>query len=76
MELKYILTDKGDFAIFTKLSNHSDVRGLHGKVVSAGFCHLVREEEDVEAHIKCYGRSVSLNLESRPEDSDIINKKL
>lgn len=72
-ELKYVVTDKGDFAIFTKLSNHCDVRGLHGKVVGAGFCNFARKADSEQANVHCYGRSVSLGISSREEDEDIIN---
>jgi len=83
-ELKYVVTENGDFAIFSKLTNHCDVHGLYGKVVGAGFCtiavgykpkwELGEEERIVNVH--CYGRSVSLGIESRKEDEEIINSKI
>jgi hypothetical protein len=70
-ETKYIVTDKNDFAIFTDLSKHSDVaRSLFGKPVGAGFCRIQNNR------FICYGESVSLNLESRLKDEDIINGRL
>lgn len=77
MRLKYIVTNNGDFAIFTELSNHSDVaRSLHGKPVGAGFCNLICTIED-EPAIECFGYSATLNLESRGEvDAAIINKHI
>jgi len=76
MELKYIITDKKDFAIFTKLTNHSDVRGLYGRIVGAGFCTFAQEADSHKINIHCYGRSVSLNIHSREEDEVIINKAI
>jgi len=77
IELKYVVTEHGDFAIFTKLSNHSDVaRGLHGRPVGAGFCNIRQKADSEDVNVHCYGRSVSLNLASRPEDEEMINKKI
>ena len=48
---------------------HSEVAALHrrtGQVTSAGFVEFV----DDEPH--AFGRSDSLNIESHPEDSEII----
>ena len=76
-ELKYIVTDKGDFAIFTKLSEHAKIaHQLYGKATGAGFCTIARLTDTDKANIHCYGMSVSLNLESRPEDEGIINSKI
>lgn len=81
-ELKYVVTEHGDFAIFTKLTSHSDVRGLHGKGVGAGFCNIavgykrkweLGEEERI-VNVYCYGRSTSLDLAAREEDEAIIYK--
>jgi len=71
-ELKYIVTKNNDFAIFSKLSAHTDVaRSLYGKPVGAGFCKLFWEDDEIK--IKCYGRSVSLELLSREkEDEEVI----
>lgn len=71
---KYVILDKGFTVglVFSDLLNHSEVaNGIGGKVVSAGFCHI----ED--GRYCCYGESVSLNVESRPEeDARILNKYL
>lgn len=76
-ELKYIVTDQGDFAIFTKLSEHAKIAPhLYGKAIGAGFCTIARQADTDKANVHCYGRSVSSNLESRPEDEGIINSKI
>lgn len=76
--LKYIVTDHGAFAIFNGLQNHSDVaRSLYGKPVGAGFIRIMGDEGTSRASVHCYGRSVSLNLDSRGEiDQDIIHKNI
>lgn len=75
MELKYIITDKDCFAIFSFTADHIDVaHGLWGTPVGAGRCTIKQEAGDVKVH--CYSRSHSLNLESRPEDEGIINHQI
>lgn len=80
MELKYILDSYGNFALFSPVNAHNDMaRGFYQKPVSAGFCRLhtkrtLNEESSIEVH--CYGESMSLHLASRPEDDDIITRKL
>lgn len=82
--LKYIVTDRGAFAIFNGLQAHSDVaRSLHGKPVGAGFVHFINlasDERSESGHtfkLLCFGRSVSLGLDSRGDvDSEIIGKNL
>lgn len=69
-KLKYIVTENGDFAIFTELSSHNEVaRGLYGKPVGAGFAYIVNNK------VTCFGRSVSLKIESRNDkDAEIIEQ--
>lgn len=83
MELKYILDDYGNFAIFSPVNTHSDMaRGMYRKPVSAGFCKIETESIEDKGHRKfrisvyCYGRSVSLGLDSQEGDQKIINDKL
>ncbi len=83
-KLKYILDDYGNFAIFSDTKAHSDIaRGFHFKPVSAGFCtiavgHYIKgtTEEKESVNVHCFGESLSLNLKSREEDEDIINKNI
>lgn len=83
MELKYILGENGNFAIFSKANTHSEMaRGFYGKPVSAGFCqiNIVEDREYMTSivkhtlHVECYGESISLHLKSRNEDSEIITR--
>jgi len=76
MELKYVITDKNCFAIFSTTAEHRDVAtGLWGKPMGAGFC-TIAEGNVRHCNVHCYGKSVSLNLSARPEDEEIINHKI
>lgn len=71
---KYIVFDDGrfeDIVIFSELQEHRDMaRGLPGVVVSAGFIQV-----DDDCH--CYGKSLSLKVESRPErDAQLARRTL
>lgn len=76
-ELKYVVTEHGDFAIFTKLSSHNYVaRGLYGRAVGAGFCTIRQKADSEDVNVHCYGESTTLDLVSRPEDEELINRKI
>ena len=55
--------------IFPSYINHKDIgsKMSSGEVLSAGFCQIS------EGKFSTFGRSQSLNLESREEDSGILN---
>lgn len=61
--------------VFSDLMTHADVaRPLcahRGEPVAAGFCYI-----NDAGRYTCYGESVSLRLESRPEDGAILNRYL
>lgn len=83
-EQKYIITDKGGFAIFSKNSTHIAVaKGLYGEPVGAGFCNFAvgyftnkNGAENTNINIHCYGESLSLHIKSRPEDEELINREI
>jgi SLT domain-containing protein len=59
--------------VFPDLPNHSDVaRSLGGKVTGAGFCFY--NEKDSEWNV--YGKSTSTGLASKPEDAELLNRRL
>jgi len=80
--LKYVITNKGNFAIFTSSTEHLTIgRNLYGKPIAAGFCYFeTKVDPDSNGFIQkiiCYGKSTSLGLASRGDiDADIINKHL
>lgn len=64
--MKYVVF--GDFesaAIFPEWTEHKEVSISEDKPTSAGFVKLTDKAY-------CYGNSVSLGLESRPEDSRFL----
>ena len=72
---KYVINHDGmcEYAdVFPSLLDHSMVaRSLPGKVISAGFVSFG------EGGCSCYGRSVSLDLDSRgEEDSDLVMRQI
>jgi len=81
-EVKYVIVrprgynSDGDRAIlFPEPIPHSSVvHAKVGKAVSAGFCKI--DFCKILDSVKVYGRSSSLDLNSREEDADIIRKTL
>ena len=72
-QAKYIVWDDEfpQAVIFSETINHSDMaRALRmGNILGAGFCNT-----DSDRYI-CYGKSVSLNKQSRgPDDEKVLNK--
>lgn len=78
MELKYVITDTDQFAIFTASQNHNDVAsGMWGKPIAAGFLTFLNGLDGSVKEISCYGRSVSLGLQSRNHfDAAILSRAL
>jgi hypothetical protein len=75
--MKYIIFEYQHPVIFPVVMAHNETAALlrHlGRPTSAGFIRL----DDIGTGMKLYpyGSSISLNLESEPGDSDIINKTL
>lgn len=66
--MKYIRFDVGGFVVWSDDSGiaHSDMAGCNpcGEPISAGFIYFEGNKA------VCYGKSVSLGLESKDEDSD------
>ena len=71
--MKYIVVDNGMYdtpIIFDEATEHSTMLGnVAGTLVSAGFVSFSKEG------LQCFGKSVSLEKSSRPEeDSALINR--
>lgn len=80
-QLKYVITDKREFALFTKASEHKDVaNSLFGTPKGAGFCeldvHYGGRDVPIVNVIECHGESISLGVKSREEDVKIMNEYL
>lgn len=73
MKMKYI-TFKGpicdEIVIFINIHNHSDMAQIMGiqkdELLGAGFV-------DFE-HMRCIGKSTSLGIDSRPADTDLLER--
>ncbi len=75
--MKYIVLDNNQFVMFSTGLVHRDVaRGLDGTPVGAGFCNVMREADSEYANVHCWGESVSLGIESREQDDQIVNRYL
>ena len=70
--------------VFPETIQHISIAsGIRDKVISAGFCSVNKLEKEKElpsgfiqeVEFKAYGKSISLNKESRPkEDTFLLNK--
>ena len=68
MDGKYIKNSDNEIILFPKQIMHSDFRNL--KPISAGFFYY-----ESSNYIVCYGHSISLNLSSDVNDSEIANRQ-
>lgn len=73
LETKYIITENKMPILFTEGQLHSDFK--HFNPISAGFVKITAHMNEPGAFISAevYGGSDSLNLQSKPEDSKLIN---
>lgn len=74
IETKYVIID-GCAIVFSAAVAHSDMVRHHQKVEGAGFVRFYSSKnqwgEDVIS-AKCYGKSISLSIESRGEKDSLI----
>lgn len=67
---KYVrLKQYNSIIIFPTIIEHSSFK--HLEPISAGFCYL-----DVDNVVKCFGKSVSLDLDSMEDDSELATKQI
>ncbi len=80
LKQKYIRTDKNQIIVFSELMEHKDFK--HFNPVSAGFIAIgiklekCGNEDYSVPHCNCFGESISLGLESKPEDSELARKQI
>ena len=72
MNPKYIITKDNDIIIFSAAMNHSDFK--HMNPIRAGFISIGVDKEG-NPDCSCYGRSISLDMESDPQ-KDTLKAKL
>ncbi len=72
--MKYIVFRDESCAIFPDSTSHKEIAG-NKPVKSAGFCIVETYRnnfDDICANVSCYGKSDSLNIESSPNDNNIL----
>ena len=78
-EAKYVIVN-GSGIIFSAAIQHKDMVGHNEKCEGAGFVSFAVEKDSYGDDIivaKCYGKSISLDIESRPEkDSKILTRQI
>ena len=78
-DVKYVIVD-GSAIVFSGAIQHKDMVGYNEKAEGAGFVRFVAEKDpeygDTIVVAKCYGRSISLNVDSREEDSMIVTRQI
>ena len=75
--MKYIVFNEKDFIIIPDYMNHIDVVKDITQVKSAGTVRFYGAKSQAGEYVivaDCYGKSISLGIESKPEeDSDLIS---
>jgi hypothetical protein len=79
-EVKYVIVN-GCAIVFSAAIQHKDMVGYNEKCEGAGFVRFDTETDptygDTIIVAKCYGKSISLGIESRPEeDSRIVTRQI
>jgi hypothetical protein len=73
-EIKYIITKEKNIIVFGEAIKHSEFK--HLEPIRAGFIYF-KKENNGDVTCSCYGRSVSLDLDSDPStDADIARLQL
>ena len=74
--LKYVIIEDAmieNAVVFNSILSHADLVGRYSRaVVSAGFCSL---PDKLNNHVRAWGKSTTLGIESREEDAEIIQQQ-
>ena len=82
--MKYLIIKKHGLelpVIFSEIESHDEVANklnVLSDLVSAGFCRFEMDENGdgtAALSVRCWGKSVSLGIQSRPEDEFLIYKQ-
>ena len=77
-ETKYVIVN-GCAIVFSAAIQHKDMVGYNEKCEGAGFVKFYPKVDNYGETIivaKCYGKSISLGISSREEDSDIVTRQI
>lgn len=66
--MRYVISDKDEFVIGDGCFHNELSAGFSGKVIAAGHCEI-----DV-GNIRVFGKSMSLTIESKAEDAELLNR--
>ena len=72
MRLKYIRTRCSEIIVFPDSQTHSEIK-FRGEPLSAGFIQFGDFEDGTR--VNCYGKSVSLRLQARRDDTALAMKQ-
>ena len=72
LKQKYIITENTEIIVFSELLQHSDFKSFNP--ISAGFISFGTNKEG-NPTCSCYGKSISLGLNSNPEEDTKIAKR-
>ncbi len=73
-KFKYVISDDLVPILFPEGIRHDKFRSIFPKIVSAGFCTISGENNDIL--VDCWGESVSLKVKSQQGDNAIIEMML
>lgn len=74
--MKYIIFQDGGSIIFSENVSHKSMAN-NKPVLSVGFCRIEtyrNNNDDIRAHISCWGESTSLDVKSNPYDHEDLEK--
>lgn len=75
-DLKYINFKQLGIVIFDHLVDHSVLAArIADEPLSAGFVRIPNKDE-AGNEIKCYGKSVSLNIKADERDTDMLRRRI
>jgi hypothetical protein len=66
--MRYVISDKDEFVIGDGCFHNELAAGFSGKVIAAGHCEIET------GSIRVFGKSMSLNIESKPEDVERLER--
>jgi len=78
-KLKYVRFKSG-FITFAEPISHNEIKLVESKFniteppISAGFYYLTVQDGEIIA--KCYGESITLNLQTATEDDELLTRQL
>lgn len=73
-KFKYVVKDGIAPVVFSECQKHSDFQHACSPITSAGFGEIYFEDGGLK--VSCWGRSISLNIDSNPAIDERLIRKL